>query len=51
MFCHRYSAERNTFYTVLVVAAVVLGIELRYFERDVVEEEVPSLGTSGEGTG
>ncbi|WP_152039600.1 APC family permease [Salinigranum salinum] len=51
MFLHLYSAERNTFYTVLVVAAVVLGVELLYFERDVIEEEIPSLGTSGEGTG
>jgi ABC-type siderophore export system fused ATPase/permease subunit len=51
VFFHLYSAERNTFDTVLVVAAVVLGVELLYFERDVVEEEVPYLGTPGEGTG
>jgi hypothetical protein len=29
----------------------VLGVELPYFERDVIEEEIPYLGTSGEGTG
>jgi hypothetical protein len=38
---HLSAAERNTFYTVLIVAAVVFAVELLYVERDVGEEEVP----------
>jgi len=40
MMYNLYTREPNTFYTVLGVAAVVLAVELLYFERDVIEEEV-----------
>jgi amino acid transporter len=43
MLYHLYAAERNTFYTVLLVAGVVFAVELLYFERDVIEEEITYL--------
>ena len=39
LFYHLFWAERPTFWLVLVLAVVVLGLELLYFERDLVEEE------------
>lgn len=44
MFYHLYSAQRGTFYAVLLITAVVLAVELLYFERDVIEREIPYLG-------
>jgi len=35
-----HDREPNTFYMVLVVAAVVVAVELLYFERDRLEREV-----------
>ncbi len=43
LFYHLYRAERGTFWLVLVLAVVVLGLELLYFERDLVEEEAAKL--------
>ncbi len=40
MMYNLYTREPNTFYVVFGIAAVVLAVELLYFERDVIEEEV-----------
>ena len=40
MAWHLYAAERNTFWSVLVITAVVVAVELLYFEREVLEEVV-----------
>jgi amino acid transporter len=40
MLYNLYSREPTTFYMVLAIAAVVVAVELLYFERDVIEEEV-----------
>jgi len=48
MFYHLYSAQRGTFYTVLVIAGVVLAVELLYFERTVIEQEIPYLSAEGQ---
>jgi amino acid transporter len=40
MLYNLYSREPNTFYMVLGIAVVVLVVELLYFERDLLEEEV-----------
>jgi amino acid transporter len=37
---HLYSAERETFWLVLAIAAVVVLVELLYFERTVIEAEI-----------
>lgn len=44
MFYHLYTAERGTFYAVLLIAVAVFAVELLYFERDVLEDEIPYLG-------
>ncbi|WP_435346693.1 APC family permease [Haloarchaeobius sp. HRN-SO-5] len=44
LFYHLYAAERGTFYAVVLIAVAVFVVELLYFERDVIEEEVPYLG-------
>ncbi|MFB6106798.1 MAG: APC family permease [Halobacteriaceae archaeon] len=41
---HLWTAERATFYTVAVVASVVLAAELLYFERDTVLDGVVAVG-------
>ncbi|MFC6951581.1 APC family permease [Halorubellus litoreus] len=43
MFAHLYVAERETFWLVLVIAAVVVGAELLYFERDALESEAEDV--------
>ncbi|WP_254546799.1 APC family permease [Halomarina pelagica] len=43
MFYHLYAAERRTFYLVLIIAVVVFLAELLYFEREIIEEEIPFL--------
>jgi len=45
---HLYSTERGTFYAVLLIAAVVLVAELLYFERTVIEREIPYLDAERE---
>lgn len=40
MFYHLYRSEPRTFYTVLVVAAAVVLVEVVYFEREWFEEEI-----------
>jgi amino acid transporter len=52
MMYNLYSRELNTFYMVLGIATLVLAVELLYFERDVIEEEVeafdPAIGVVGD---
>jgi amino acid transporter len=52
MLYNLYSREPNTFYMVLGIAALVVAVELLYFERELIEEEVevfePELGVAGE---
>ena len=43
MFYHLYTAERGTFYAVLIIAVVVALIEILYFERTIIEEEIPYI--------
>jgi amino acid transporter len=43
MFWHLYSAEPETFYSVLIIAALVITVELLYFERDVLKREITLL--------
>jgi amino acid transporter len=40
MFYHLYRAEPGTFYSVLAISVAVVGVEVLYFERDVIEAEV-----------
>ncbi|WP_436930966.1 APC family permease [Halosimplex halobium] len=44
LFWHLYTNQRHTFYVVVVLAVVVVTVELLYFERDAIEEEVESVG-------
>ncbi|WP_226006739.1 APC family permease [Natrinema salinisoli] len=48
MFYHLYTAERGTFYAVLLIAVAVFAAELLYFERDVLEEEIPYVDHDAE---
>ncbi|GAA0666545.1 amino acid permease [Natronoarchaeum mannanilyticum] len=43
MLYHLYTAERGTFYAVALIAAAVFAVELLYFERTVIEREIPYL--------
>lgn len=43
MFYHLYTTERGTFYAVLLIAVAVFSVELLYFERDVIEAEIPFI--------
>lgn len=45
MFFQLYSAERGTFYAVVLLAVAVVLVELLYFEREVIEHELPSVGS------
>jgi len=51
MVYNLYTREPNTLYMVLGIATLVLTVELLYFERDVIEEEVdsfdPAIGVMG----
>lgn len=40
MLWHLFRAERPTFYAVILIAIAVLAVEILYFERDVLEEEI-----------
>lgn len=40
MLWHLYQAERSTFYAVLDIAGAILVVELFYFERTAIEEEI-----------
>ena len=41
-----WQSERQTFYSVLVIAVAVLLVELLCFEREAMEEELPGLDAS-----
>ncbi|MFC7138578.1 APC family permease [Halosimplex aquaticum] len=43
LFWHLYANERNTFYVVLVISVVVLGVELLYFEREAIRDEIEAV--------
>ncbi|WP_073067754.1 APC family permease [Fodinibius roseus] len=43
MFWHLYNAEPETFYSVLIIAALVITAELLYFERDVLKRKIIPL--------
>lgn len=43
MLWHLYSAETQTFYSVLIIAGLVIAVELLYFERDVLENKITLL--------
>ncbi|WP_247729048.1 APC family permease [Halovivax limisalsi] len=43
MLYHLYTAERGTFVTVILIAIAVFFVELLYFEREILEEEIPFL--------
>jgi len=40
LFYHLYTAERQTFYGVVVLTVVVISVEVLYFERDVIKREI-----------
>ncbi|ELZ74353.1 cationic amino acid transporter [Haloferax larsenii JCM 13917] len=42
---HLFRAERGTFWTVLLLAIIVVGVELLYFERDAIVSEAQSVET------
>ncbi len=44
LFWHLYTNQRHTFYVVVAVSVVAVTVELLYFERDAIEEEVESVG-------
>ncbi|MBV0923716.1 APC family permease [Halomicroarcula limicola] len=46
MLFNLYEREPNTFYTVLVVAAAVVAVELLYFERGYLEREIEQIERS-----
>ncbi|GAB3688256.1 amino acid permease [Salinarchaeum chitinilyticum] len=43
MFYHLYRSEPGTLVTVIAISAAVIGTELLYFERDVLEEEIEEV--------
>jgi hypothetical protein len=43
MFWNLYTREPGPFWMVLVIAALVLDVELLYFERETLEEEIEHL--------
>ena len=47
MLWNLYNREPNTFYTVLVVAVVVVTVELLYFEREFLEAAVERVEPDG----
>ena len=48
VFVHRCRAQRGTFVAVLLLALVVVAVELAYFERDVIEAEIPGVDAGAE---
>ncbi|SFS93280.1 APC family permease [Halostagnicola kamekurae] len=51
MFYHLYSAERGTFYAVILITVAVLAVELLYFEREILKEEIPYAGRDSKTAG
>ncbi|MFB6085958.1 MAG: hypothetical protein ABEJ84_04005 [Halodesulfurarchaeum sp.] len=49
MFFNLYHRNPGTFWMVLAIAAIVIGLELLYFERDRLPEEVIGVGKTLEG--
>jgi amino acid transporter len=43
MFWHLYTAETGTFYSVIIIAALVITVELLYFERDLLKQKIKLL--------
>ncbi|ELZ20313.1 cationic amino acid transporter [Halosimplex carlsbadense 2-9-1] len=43
LFWHLYTNQRHTFYVVVAISVLVVAVELLYFERDAIEEEVESV--------
>lgn len=43
MLYHLYQAERTTFYIVLLLAIAAVTVELLYFERTLIEEEITDI--------
>ncbi|MCH2449591.1 MAG: APC family permease [Gracilimonas sp.] len=43
MFWHLYNAEPETFYSVLIIAVLVITVELLYFERDILKRKIIPL--------
>ncbi len=43
MLYHLYTKEPGTFYMVVAIAAAVIALELLYFERETIEEEVEAF--------
>lgn len=43
MLANLYGRRPGTFYAVVVIAVVVVGLELLYFERDYLEREVEQV--------
>jgi len=48
MFYHLYVEQRGTFFAVLLIAAAVFLVELLYFERRIIEEEIPYVEPGAE---
>ena len=51
MFYHQYTAERGTFYAVVLITIAVVAVELLYFEREILEEEIPYVDRGAETAG
>ncbi|WP_415380754.1 APC family permease [Halosimplex sp. TS25] len=43
LFWHLYANERGTFYVVVVISVVVVGVELLYFEREAIRDEIEAV--------
>jgi len=43
LFYHLYRSQPTTFYAVVVIAVAVVAVELLYFERDVIAEEIEAV--------
>ncbi|WP_254533746.1 APC family permease [Natrinema gelatinilyticum] len=43
MLYHLYVEQRGTFFAVILIAAAVFLVELLYFERRIIEEEIPYI--------
>mgnify|MGYP000642799868 CR=1 FL=1 len=49
VFVHLYRAQRGTFFAVLLLAVAVVAVELAYFERGVIEAEMPGVEAGSNG--
>ncbi|WP_254526053.1 hypothetical protein [Natrinema caseinilyticum] len=43
MLYHLYVEQRGTFFAVILIAAAIFLVELLYFERRLIEEEIPYI--------